>query len=296
MSEIITKNLAETLAEVLPKAALLGAVPAPAGIDGLSILHYSVPKGSEVKELKIDLEPLLPNPRATRAHAKMAGPADFLAYVERHKQPRTMVWCDFNPQDFRVKFLAVFDEHYSGLAGWRRHTAELDPLMSAEWKVWKGNDKKAMPQIQFAEFIQEHDDNINSSDESVARGFPTSLAMLKMATEFVHNEERVLKSTTRLQSGGTRLTYVADADAGTTEAMEVFEKFQLGIPVFHGAGAWGMTARLKYRVNAGKVSFHYELVRADRVHESAARELIDTVKAGLGDVPMMFGACNTTAT
>lgn len=289
------KNLAETLAEVLPKAAMIGGVTVPNGVSGLSIVHYAVPKGTEVKEIKVDLETLLANPRATKAHAKLAGPADFLAYVARHKLDNTVVWCDFNPQTFKLKFTAVIDEHAKGIAGWRRHTAELDPLMSAEWKVWKDAERKPVGQTPFAEFLQEHAEDIASTDATVAAGFPTALQMLTMATNFVHNEERSLKSSVRLQSGGVRLSYVADADKGTTEEMAMFERFQIGIPVFHGAGAWAIDARLKYRNNSGKLSFHYELVRADRVHQAAAEALIEVVRSGLEDVPMIFGACNTTA-
>lgn len=140
-------------------------------------------------------------------------------------------------------------------------------MMSAEWKLWKDtNDRKAMPQLTFAEFVQENADAITSTEASQVAGYPTALQMLKMATEFVMNEERQLKSSIRLQSGGVRLTYIADPDKGTTEDMAMFEKFQIGIPVFHGAGAWAIDARLKYRNNSGKLSFHYELVRPDRVH------------------------------
>lgn len=293
--DITQKNLAETLADVLPKAVQIGSISPPSGVAGLSIAHYAVPKSSEVKELKVDLEHLLPSPRATKAHAKLAGPDDFLAYVARHKLPNTVVWCDFNPQDFRVKFTAVIDEHANSIPGWRRHTAELDPLMSAEWKAWKGHDKKGLEQVAFAEWLQEHSDDINSSDESVAAGFPTALAMMKMATEFVYHEDRQLSSTVRLQSGGVRLTYIADPTAGTKESMDVFEKFQLGIPVFHGASAWAMSARLKYTQQQGKPYFRYELIRADRVHESAAKELIQQIQAGLGDVPMFFGSCGNAS-
>jgi uncharacterized protein YfdQ (DUF2303 family) len=288
-------NIAATLAQVLPKAGLLGTVPLPAGVDALTISHYSVPKGTDVKELKHDLEHLLPASRATRAHAKLAGPTDFLAYVARHKKPETLVWCDFNPQSFRLKFTAVIDEHAQDKAGWRRHTAELDPLFSAEWKVWKEtHDRKPLAQTPFAEFLQENGTDIASTDESAAAGYPSALQMLTMATNFVHNEERSLKSSVRLQSGGVRLTYVADADTGTTAEMAMFEKFQIGIPVFHGAGAWAIDARLKYRNNSGKLSFHYELVRPDRVHQAAAEQLIDQVRTGLGEVPLLFGVCGQT--
>lgn len=296
MNDTPIKNLAETLAEVLPKAAQLDVLRAPAGAEGLAIAHYAMPKGTELKEVKVDLEHLLPAPRATKAHAKLAGPADFLAYVKRHATENTLVWCDFNPQNYKLKFTAVIDEHAKSTPGWRRHTAELDPLMSAEWKLWKGEwDRKSMPQTPFAEFLQENGADIASTEASAAAGYPTALQMLTMATNFVMNEERQFKSSVRLQSGGVRLTYVADPDKGTTDDMAMFEKFQIGIPVFHGAGAWAIDARLKYRNNSGKLSFTYELVRPDRVHQAAAEALIDQVRTGLGDVPMLFGACNTTA-
>lgn len=295
MNETPTKNMAETLADVLPKAIQLGSVIAPNGVQALTISHYAMPKGTDLKEVKTDLEHLLPAPRATKAHAKLAGPADFLAYVARHKKPETLVWCDFNPQSFRLKFTAVIDEHANGSPGWRRHTAELDPLFSAEWKVWKDTwDRKAQPQTPFAEFLQENGTDIASTEESSKAGYPTALQILTMATNFVMNEERSFKSAVRLQSGGVRMTYVADPDKGTTEDMAMFEKFQIGIPVFHGGGAWAIDARLKYRNNSGKLSFHYELVRPDRVHQAAAEALIDQVRTGLNDVPMIFGACSGT--
>lgn len=281
-------NLAETLAQVLPKAEVLPILNTATSVDGLSIAHVAVPKGFDVKEVRVDLESLLPNPRRTAATASFAEAESFLAYVHRHAQAGSVVWCQFDPQTFKLQFTAVIDEHTKELAGWRKHRAEFTPAMSNEWKAWKGHDQQSMAQVDFAEWIQEHETDINSSVE----GMPSSLAMLKMATEFVANEERQLKSTVRLQSGGVRLTYIADPDAGTTESMQLFEKFALGIPVFHGGAAWGMTARLKYRQKGGAVNFYYELQRPDRVHQAAALELISAVRAGLGEVPMLMGSCS----
>lgn len=273
-------NLAETLAEVLPEAVLLKEF----NEQSLHIAHYSVPKGWDVKELKVDLEHLLPNPRRTKAMASFADTESFLAYVQRHADERAMVWCDFNPQTFALKFKAVFDEHAKGVAGWRAHSATYEPAMSTEWKDWKGGDKKSQGQMEFAQWIEEHEDDITARE-----GMPNSLQMHEMATNFVMNEDRVLKSSVRMQSGGVRLTYVADADKGTTEDMKLFEKFAIGIPVFHGGSPWSITARLRYRNNSGKLSFHYELIRADRVHDAAAKELVGKVREGLGTVPLLMG-------
>lgn len=281
-----TRNLAETLAEVLPTAKVVHDMTT--GIEGLSIAHVAVPKTSELREVRVDLEALLPNPRRTKAVADFSAAESFLAYVKRHATDGSAVWCQFDPQTFALNFTAVFDEHEKGKAGWRAHRARLVPDMSAEWKAWTGQNAKSMPQVTFAEWIQEHEDDITSN----ANGLPTSLQMHAMATDFVSNEERVLKSTVKLQSGGVRLTYIADQDAGTTETMQMFERFAIGIPVFHGGSAWALTARLKYRLSSGKVSFHYELVRPDRVHDGAAKELIEQVRSGLEAVPMFMGACN----
>lgn len=278
------KNIAETLAEVLPDAKVVHRIAT--GIDGLSIDYIAVPKASQLQAITHDLEPYLPTPRRPQAIAAFADPASFLAYIQRHATENTVAWCDFNPQTFSLNFTAVIDEHAKATPGWRKHRATFSPDMSAEWKAWKGHDRKSKAQVEFAEWLEEHNDDINSS----AEGMPTSLQMLQMATEFQANEERVLKSTVKLQGGGVRLAYVADADTGTTESMRLFERFALGIPVFHGGSAWAMQARLKYRLNAGKVSFFYELVRPDRVHEHAARELISTIGSNLGDVPLLMGS------
>lgn len=283
----IQKNLAETLAEVLPKAAILGAVET--GVPNLFITHVAVPKGTDIKELKTDLEALLPNPRRTTATATFADATSFLAYVARHATDGSVVWCNFNPQTFSLGFTAVIDEHAKGVAGWRSHRAAFTPDMSAEWKAWKSKDATSMPQVVFAEWLQEHAEDIASKEGD---GLPTSLALLTMATNFVATEERQFKSVVKLQSGGVRMTYIADPDAGTTETMDAFDKFGIAIPVFHGSQvADRINARLKYRQANAKVSFHYELVRPDKVHKSAAEDLIAIIRDGLGGVPMLMGAC-----
>jgi uncharacterized protein YfdQ (DUF2303 family) len=180
----------------------------------------------------------------------------------------------------------VFDEHAKDLPGWRRHKAEFNPDFSAEWKAWKGQDRKPLSQTAFAEWIEEHE-----LDIAAAEGLPSALEMLNMATNFQMNEERTLKSAVKLQSGGVNLTYIADPDKGTEAAMKLFEKFGLGLPVFHGGDAFRLTARLKYRNNSGKLSFFYEIQRPDKAHELAAKDLITTIASGIGTVPLLFGSC-----
>lgn len=278
-------NIAATLAEKLPKAQPLDDITTEHA-PGMVVGRVALPNGWSLAEKTYDLEQFLPAPRTTKATADFADTASFLAYVKRHANAGSVVWCNFNPQAFMLDFTAVIDEHAKDAPAWRKHRAGYKPALSAEWKAWKGKDREAQSQVAFAEWIQDHDEDILAAD-----GFPTSLQMLTMATEFVANAERALKSSVRLQSGGVRLNYVDTDDDATVAAMTMFERFRLGIPVFHAGTGWPLDARLKSGARAGAVSFRFELVRPDRVYEHAAKKLIDAVGEGLGETPLLMGGC-----
>lgn len=282
--ETDTENIAQTLARELPAPQMLVDTRVEDLATHDRVLHLAVPKHFDVKE--IDLERLLPNPRLTKAAAVLNDAQSFLAYVQRHATERTVCWADFNPQTYTLSFTAVIDEHDKTTAGWRAHTASYKPELSAEWKVWAAQNEKAQGQLEFASFIER-----NEHDIAAMEGYPTSLQMLAMATEFEANSGKRIKSVARLQGGGVRLEYVDDDDAATLTQMKLFERFQIGIPVFWAGPAYRIDARLKYRHGSGKVSFWYELIRADRVHEAAAKDLISLVSAGLANVPLLMGGC-----
>lgn len=279
------ENVAATLARILPTASILYTAE---DLNGNPMrLQVALPAGVTITE--IDFEKMMPSPRRTKARATFIDADSFIAYVKKHTNNSTAGWCTFNPQTFALSFESVIDDHAATLPGWRDHHAVFVPEMSAEWKLWKAHEKKSFSQVAFAEFIEGNSDDITAKEGD---GFPSDLQMLKMATEFVANEERVLKSSVKLQSGGVRLTYIADPDAGTTESMSMFERFKIGLPVFHGGTAWGIVARLKYRLQGGAVTFHYELVRADRAHEAAAKELIAKISEAIAPVPLLMGSCS----
>lgn len=278
------ENIAQTLARELPKAAILYSETLTDEEPRGSIAYVAIPKGHELKT--VDNEPLLQHPRRTKATASLTNSASFIDYVLKHKTAATVVWCSFNPQTFSLSFAAVIDEHAPDLAGWRAHQAKYTPEMSAEWKTWGGSNKQAMSQLDFAEYLERNDKDIASVE-----GFPTSLDMMKLATEFIASNEKRIKSIVRLQGGGVRLDYVDDEDTATLTAMKLFDKFAVGIPVFWSGPSYRIDARLKYRQGNGGVSFNYELIRPDIVHEAAALELIQNVRESIGAVPLLMGAC-----
>lgn len=272
------ENIAATLARVLPETQIITR-----GDDDL--LHVALPQGQRLEE--IDLERLLPNPRRTVATATFSDPASFTDYMRHHRTDANgaTVWCAFNPQSYALSFTGVVDEHTPAAAGWRGHKAAFTPMMSAEWKAWLAQNSKPMSQLDFAEWIENHEE-----DFAEANGLPTLLQLKQMATNFVARQEMRFKSAIRLQDGGARLEYINDADDQTVADMKIFERFGIGIPVFWGGNPWQITARLKYSTAGGKLSFRYELIRPDRVHEAAAKELIEAVRAAVNPAPLRMGS------
>ena len=109
-----------------------------------------------------------------------------------------------------------------------------------------------------------------------------------MALTFEANQDMRFKSAIRLQSGGVQMAFTQDDDAQTVQKMQVFDRFSLGFPVFWNGDAYRLDARLRYRVREGKLTFWFELIRADKVLEAATKTLIDDIKAKT-EKPFFFG-------
>ena len=85
------------------------------------------------------------------------------------------------------------------------------------------------------------------------------------------------------------MNFIQDDDQQTLTQMKLFEKIAIGIPVFWNGDAYQITARLRYRVKDGKLTFWYELIRKDKVFEDASNNLINKLKSAI-NVPFYFGA------
>ena len=84
------------------------------------------------------------------------------------------------------------------------------------------------------------------------------------------------------------MSFVQDDDNQTLAQMKLFEKIAIGIPVFWNGDAYQITARLRYRVKEGRLTFWYELIRHDKVLEDATKTLINKIQDATG-VPLYFG-------
>lgn len=259
-------------------AAELGAALAPssvpAALDG-HIPYLVAPAGYTVH----DLEHLLPTPTRKRADVTVSDSDSFIAYTKKHGSlAECVIYAELNTEAYRFTMVGVLDDHPEEGAAWRQHTCTFAPALSVEWKRWTSSNKRAMTQAEFATWLEDNMGDIAGQD-----GMPTGAQMLQMAIGFERTADKRLKSRINLQSGGTRFEYVDDEDKDTRTAMDVFQRFAIGIPVLDGSKfAYPVEARLKYRERDGKVSFWFEMIRPDKVFKQAVHDETSAIIAATG--------------
>ncbi len=236
-----------------------------------------VPDGYKVE----DIESTLLNPIRKVASVTVADSASLIYYTKKHgSMDECVIYADINTDNSTCSLTAIINDHGADLPQWRDHQCRLTPKLSIEWSRWTGANRKVMSQLDFASFLED-----NLSDIAAVPNMPTGTDMLQMALAFEANSNKKFRSKTNLQSGGFSIEFVDEEDHDTRATMKVFERFTLGIPVFDGsASAYPVEARMKYRESSGKLSFWYELIRADRVFKSAvADELQSLTRAVAAD-------------
>lgn len=247
--------------------------------------HAFVPDGFQSQ----DMEKYLPAPATKRGAYTFSDSDSLIAYVQRHKlDGRTTVYADINLDSFKAVFVAVINDHDGSRDGqaWGDHRATLTPMQTAEWRRWIAHDRKQMSQLEFANFLEDNLRDINNNENP---NLPTGAQMLAMAVDFRHNADHQFKKVLNLQGGGVRMEYVEDADTDTRKQMEVFREFSLGIAPFLNGLPYQVYARLKYKVQAGNLSFNYELVAVDRVFHDAIKGEVAKITEKLEGIPVLFG-------
>jgi uncharacterized protein YfdQ (DUF2303 family) len=235
------------------------------------IPYAVVPEGFRLR----DLESLLPAPARKRAKVTLQDAKSFIEYIKKHGSlDNCTLYADVNYEAFSCSLIAVINDNGADVsdAQWRDHTATFVPELSHEWKAWTRKNQAVQAQSDFASFLEENMSDIANIDP----GMPTASEMLQMALDFEMHSNKRFKKTVDLQSGGVALEYVDQADENTT--MRLYKRFVIGIPVFqNSSSAYPIQARLKFRQNADRLVFWFELVRSDRVYEQAVKEMIEKI-------------------
>ncbi len=189
----------------------------------------------------------------------------FNDYVKRWRGAGTVLFAS----DSKRSIEAVIDYHPSEISpSWCTHRVQYFAELSREATAWKGADGRSMSQMDFAEFLEEHVADVVN---------PPGALLLEQALKLQILRKVAFGSAARLQSGEFQLNWSQENDKGT---VELPERIEIGIPLFHKGKGYKITARLRYRLNEGTVTFSYRLNEFETSIEHAFDEVVKEAIAG----------------
>jgi uncharacterized protein YfdQ (DUF2303 family) len=250
------KTEAEVIVEVAQDAT------DPFAVDVATV--YAAPSQRHI----IDLERFLPAPRRTRGAVELHTAGSLGAYVIRHKdEAATTLYA--SEKDALV--VAVLNDAEAFLPGWGDHRATLRLRQTDPWKHWHGSDGDLMSQTSFAEHIEAGLPEITD---------PPALDMLELAQTFEAATSVAFKSASRLADGQRALHYeeTIEARAGQTGSIVIPKTLGLTIVPYEGSEPFELSARFRYRLNGGKLTLGYVLVRPNDVLRQAFEDALAAIE------------------
>lgn len=241
---------AETVRDLAFCASLPNVTPADPA-------YVVVPEAHKIESL----EAMAPRPYRARADVHVVDVAGFVAYVERFRQDATAA---IFASDKSIVGVLNFRTPESEVAGHGDDTVRLVYQRTPEWAAWVGVDNRPMTHTDFAVWLEDHVDDVIE---------PAGAAIVEIAREFQVKRDTQFRSSIRLQSGATQIAY-SETDAAQPGVLELPEVIALGLRPFEGSPAYRVKARIRYKLDAGKLTLRFVLHRPDQIErtEREARE------------------------
>lgn len=240
----------------------------PNGID-----YVVIPKDCDLVSLeKHQFSDYRETPHRKKASELTSDAASFLAYWNLFHNEHSLAFS--NEKDSRI--VGIIDYHHAGdgPARWCQHRITLQLTESEEWALWKKNNGRAIPQVEFGEFIEDNASDIVN---------PTPAVMLEVARDLVAKTDVNFESKVNSQNGQTQFTFRENLQASVgTGRIDVPQTFTILVPIFTGMDPITVEARLRFRINSGKLSFSYHLLYPSRKQRDAFRKIRRLISDGIG--------------
>lgn len=240
---------AETVKELLAIGARLTAIDHPGG--GQAVL---APQGYKFEHLRDPAQ----KPFYTTACPVFTDLEGFVDYINAFKTEGTRLWGS------ESQVVAVLDWPTRESTDHGAHRAIFDIPYSEDYTRWFGVHNKLMPQVEFAEFVQENRVNIAA---------PDAAAVLEIVTELQASSRLEFSSAVNLRNGSQRLVWGEEQQTKGKSELEVPETLGLRMPIFDRGDVWAMNAWLRTRIKDGKLYFLVKLDRPDVIVKAALEKL-----------------------
>jgi uncharacterized protein YfdQ (DUF2303 family) len=225
-----------------------------------------------------------PVPRRRKGTATFTELASFIAHVNRFKDEDSVVFADTDG----VKLTCVLDYHQKGAQSprWGEHRGVYACPLSKPWDLWTKNDNREFTQDDFAEFIENHMDDLASPvGNGDDKDLPSPSEVLTMARKLVIHSKGEFSRSLDPVTGNSSLTC---KNENTSESTRIPRAFLLQLQVFEAGAYYKVEARMRMKM-AGRPVFSYSLYRPEEIKRDAFNEVRGMVEHKT-EIPLLAGS------
>lgn len=203
-------------------------------------------------------------PRRIEATPKFSDADSFVAYVKLYAQVDAIIFAAIDAAG--AQFEAILDYHSINADADEQypanttHRAYYATQSTPEWATWRGQNRKAMNQVEFATWVE---DNLPLFEANEVVQAPSPAVLMEMA-QTLHGQTNVRYNTIiRLHTGAQRIKWEENNEVNTVVQGKdmVFPAVLAGrFPLFEGGEPTSVTARLKTRVENRQLKVHFETI------------------------------------
>lgn len=259
------------------EVAQTATTPHPLAIGDIAVFRT----GDSVEVVDLDTDTYrrrLERPRRKTGTVVVRDVSSFALYYGRHSDDNTEVYADLD----NGVITAVLNAHEgTGQPRWEDHRLQLRLQHTEQWLRWTSKDRNLLPQVQFAEFLE--DNLIDIATEPVP-----AATMLQVASTFQALTKGTFSSKADLTSGSRQLLFEETTEATSTgkQQVPVPEKFAVNLAPFDDVDRYRIEARLRYRIEGAQLKLCFVLDRPEDKLRDAVKQVVDKVKTETGAVIM----------
>jgi len=230
-----------------------------------TVATYATPgRDGGVSLQTVSLETGLAEPTRKRGTVQVFDAASFNALLAANEGQDATIYIDRDVD--RPAIVAVMNGNGEAGPGWGDFRIEIAFRFTPQWKKWKAIDGKMMPQLAFAEFIEDNLGDVVS---------PVGAEMLEIAQYLSATRSVDFKSGIRLSDGRIQLTNVESMDAKVGAGQTAIpETISLGLAPVFGLPPFKIDARFRYRIEGGKLQLGIKLQRMEDVMAAVVNDMV----------------------
>jgi len=248
-----------------------------------------VPSGKTLESVARFLDEYRARPARRKGQATLRDRASFIAHTNAFKDEHSAIFAV--PDRSNPRLLAVLDYNEGGgiadtTPRFGQHRALYRCELSDQWKTWTARDGKPMTQGDFAEFLEDHVEDvclvdgphINELAQLLEARVGGPSALLKLSRGLQISVNTAVHNAVTLATGEVTVNFAEAHKDGSGGPITTPNLFFLNIPVFQGGDAYQVALRLRYRLAEGRIQWSYSLYRTDKIFDDAFTGVVEKVR------------------